>query len=199
MAKRKNKKDGRRSDADAQALVRKGITGGAVAGAATYLAGKVVETVVDKAVSAGCDRIWGGRPAGRSSSSSSTSSCGSAAPDLGLEILKTLAGRVQPIPVFRLAGILGVDLLTCVEAVAALRRVRMIKYGSGRRTAQLTGLGREALLALTSPEEPEPMPEPAAALASEPEPTRDERSGEATHEAGPPDSVAADAAPVMSG
>src|SRR5687767_1269462 len=103
MAKRKNKKQ--RQDADAQSIVRKGITGGAVAGAATYLAGKVVETVVDKAVSAGCERIWGDRRGGGAGLSPSPS-CASAAQDLGLEILKTLAGRVEPLPVFRLAAVL---------------------------------------------------------------------------------------------
>src|SRR5687767_9662565 len=104
MAKRKSKKQRQRQDADAQAIVRRGITGGAVAGAATYLAGKVVETVVDKAVSAGCDRIWGDRSRGGGLSSSSP--CAAAAQDLGLEILKTLAGRVEPLPVFRLAAVL---------------------------------------------------------------------------------------------
>jgi hypothetical protein len=139
MAKgKKHKKGG--------AVTAAGVLGsGAVAGAATYLAGAVVKAITKEAVGRGADRLLkhgGGKKDHQKHGE-----------DLGLLVLRTLADAEAPVPVARLAAILEAGLLSCLEAVHLLRRARMVKTGDGRRTVELTPVGREALELLSAPGE----------------------------------------------
>lgn len=138
MAKgKKHKKGG--------AATTAGVLGsGAVAGAATYLAGAVVKAITKEAVGRGADRLLkhGGRKDHHKHGA-----------DVGLLVLRTLANTDAPVPVARLAAMMETGLLPCLEAVHLLRRARMVKTGDGRRTVELTPVGREALELLSAPGE----------------------------------------------
>ncbi|HZN67867.1 MAG TPA: hypothetical protein VFB66_21450 [Tepidisphaeraceae bacterium] len=140
MAKGKKHKKG-------SAATAAGVLGsGAVAGAATYLAGAVVKAITKEAVGRGADRLLkhaGGNKDHRKHGE-----------DLGLLVLRTLADAEAPVPVARLAAMTEIGLLPCLEAVHLLRRARMVKTGDGRRTVELTPVGREALELLSAPGEP---------------------------------------------
>lgn len=171
MAKGKKHKKG--STAAAAGM----LGSGAVAGAATYLAGAVVKAITKEAVGRGADRLL--KHAGHKDRHKH-------APDLGLLALQALADADAPVPVARLAASLGAGLLPCLEVVQLLRRARMVKLGDGRRTVALTPVGWEAIELLSLPGE---------APTAEAVPARDgDDSGSA--EPVPPPPVPADAGEV---
>lgn len=121
------------------------VATGSIAGAATAVAAKVLSDLAGQAISAGCRQfISPGRNQG----------------DLGLTLLTTLSRSGGPVPLARLAVELDAGLLPFAEAVAALRRVRLLKYADGRRSLQLTAAGREMVAALADPSNFPPPPPP---------------------------------------
>ena len=113
----------------------------ALAGAAAYVGSRVVNELVKEAVSAGTDKLWHRGKHGKGVKD-----------DIGLGILKLLAGADEPLPVGPLAVALKVDLLSCLEALHAMRRVRLVRYVDGRRAVELTPHGRETLGLMAPPE-----------------------------------------------
>src|SRR5688572_32741496 len=90
---------------------------GALVGAAAYLGSRVVNELVKEAVSAGTDRLWSRGKYGKGVKD-----------DVGLGILKLLAGAAQPLAVGPLAVALKVDLISCLAALQAMRRARFVRY-----------------------------------------------------------------------
>src|SRR4051794_16256540 len=118
-----------------------GAASGALAGAATFLAGRVVNSLVKEVVDEGTDHLWHRGKHGKGVKH-----------DVGLGLLKLLARSDKPLGPGHLAVALETDLISCLGAIRAMRRARLIKYGGGHRTVELTAHGRETLAAMSPPE-----------------------------------------------
>ena len=68
--------------------------------------------------------------------------------DLGWTILATVAAQPDFMPVSRLLASVDEGLIGVADALQALRRLRLIRFGHQRTTVQLTSLGRATLTAL---------------------------------------------------
>lgn len=116
--------------------VGKGTAAG-LSAAATLLGGQVVKEATKQLLSDAnketVKRWIGGTPAQKD--------------DVGYRVLKCLRSE-QDVTVAELPGLAKAGLVETLEALQALRRVRMIQYGPGRRTACLTDHGRDALRVL---------------------------------------------------
>lgn len=140
MAKSKKK---RKKNA-AGAPTATGISRGIAAGAATFVAGQAVKTVIKEIVEAGTDRLLHTR-----------SRLKPRGPDIGLLILRTLeeSASQAPVTVVQMVQVLRINLLDVADALRGLRRLRLVKFADGRRAVRLTGQGRETLEMLRRPPE----------------------------------------------
>lgn len=132
MAKGKSKKKGK--GVGTKGVVGAGVLGGVASLIATKTAGEAVKEVVRY----GAGQLLDLRRAPPALEK-----------DLGYKLLKLLAKRREPVRLASLPGELDCGLLSLLDAVKALRKVGLVKFGDGRRFVLLTAPGREALETLS--------------------------------------------------
>lgn len=160
MAKGKSKK--KRGGVGAKTAVGAGMLGGV----ASLIANKATGEAIEEAVKLGAGHLLGLRKAPPALEK-----------DLGYKLMKLLAKRGEPARLACLPGDLDCGLLALLDAVQALRKVRLVKFADGRRLLLLTALGRESLQSLSprpkdkdKAKDPPKHDEPEDAAETEPQP-----------------------------